>query len=207
MVTHVPTPSSHLSVGVHCMLRPCEANRVPHLFLGLVSLHTYCYPSSTVFVWPCTILDEKASIPSHFIVFTASYKSVRWGIGLAVVSFLRESSTWHAWPVRWYIPQSIQWDRQLICLTFLRSLFMIQLIVGVPRMTGTLDPNVQSNLGQLGQLGLHYSPFTPSTWTFMMTSAQGLGKTIPQTHLFSEYHLPDCSRDSCPKNEPWQTLE
>ena len=95
-------------------------------------------PSNTVFVLSCTILDEKASISSHFIVFTASFKSVRSEIGLIVVSFLRERSAQCPANRQDILDPFSETDNSSISLSLM--MFTIQLMVGVPRVTGTLDP-------------------------------------------------------------------
>ena len=107
------------------------------LFLGLCH-YAHIVTQQHSLVQPCAILDEKDSISSHFVVFTASLKSVRLGIGLAVVSFLRESSAQHP-ASRWDILNPFsETDNSSMSLYLIT--FMIQLIVGVSRVTGTLDP-------------------------------------------------------------------
>ena len=78
-----------------------------------------------------------SSISFHFIVFTASFKSVRPGIGLTVVFFLRNSSTQcpaNSWDI---LNPFCETDSLSISLSLM--MFIIQLMVGVPRVTRTLD--------------------------------------------------------------------
>ena len=73
-----------------------------------------------------------------FVVFMASFKSVGSGIGLAIVLFLRESST-QCPAKRWGILDPLsETDSSSISLSLMT--FMIQLMVGVSRVTSTLDP-------------------------------------------------------------------
>ena len=120
------------------MLRPWgkQVSFLP--FSGACVIMYMLLPCNTVLVQPCPILDKKASISSHFIVFMASFKSVRSGIGLVTVVFLRESSV--------QCPANRQDILDPLSKTYCSSIslslmmFMIRLMVGVPRVTNTFDP-------------------------------------------------------------------
>ena len=55
-----------------------------------------------VFVWPCIILDEKASISSFFVILTAFFKSVRSTVQSVAALPQIESST-HCQANNWAI--------------------------------------------------------------------------------------------------------
>ena len=97
-------------------------------------------PNNTVLVSPDTILDEKASIGSHFDVFTASFKSVGSGIGLAIVSFLMEGSAQCPANRQDVLNPFSETDNSSISLSLM--MFTIWLMVGVPRVTRTLYPKM-----------------------------------------------------------------
>ena len=144
-------PPVVISVKVFTTLKPwSKQGSLP--FSGACVITYMLLPSKTVFVWPCMILDETAST-SCFIVSTALFKSVESGIGLLVALLLRESFTWCP-ANRWDILDPFsETDNSSILLSLMT--FMIQLMVGVPRMTGTLDPKVAK------------SGMTRATWSLL----------------------------------------
>ena len=98
------------------------------------------FPKSMVFVWPCMILDEKASISSFFVVLTASFKSVRYTVWFTAASLLTESSVqWH--PNKWDIFDPFKEANNSFISLSLFTL-MILLMVSVPRVTNTQDPKM-----------------------------------------------------------------
>ena len=70
----------------------------------------------------------------------ASIKSVRSGIGLAIVLSMRESSPQHHANRQDILNPLSETDSSSISPSFM--MFMIQLMVGVPSVTGTLYPKV-----------------------------------------------------------------
>ena len=93
-------------------------------------------PRNIVFVWACMIFDEKVSISSFFIVLTVWFA--------AVLLPMDSSAQWH----------TNKWDILNLCketnnssISLSLIMFMIQLMVSVPRMTGTQDlKSVQSGM-------------------------------------------------------------
>ena len=83
---------------------------------------------------------EKGSISSFFIVLTILFKLVRSTVRFAAASLLMKSSTqWHA--NNWDILNPFkETDNSSILLSLIT--LMICLMVGVPRVTGTWDPQM-----------------------------------------------------------------
>ena len=93
-----------------------------------------------VLVQLCMILDVKASISSLFVILTALFKFVRSTVWFAVTSLLMESSAqWHG--NNWDILNPFKEAANSSILLSL-IILMIQLMVGVPRVTGTQAPKV-----------------------------------------------------------------
>ena len=142
-------PSSHFGVGIHDTQAMRQAGSITPFRVCIITC--MLLPKSMVLVWPYMILDEKASISSLCVILTASFKSVRSTVWFAVTSLLMESSAW--WHTnKWDILNPFkEADNSSISLSLIT--LMIWLMVGVPRVTGTWDPNVVE------------SGMTRATWT------------------------------------------
>ena len=132
---------------------------------------------------PCTILDKKASISSHLTVFTPSFKSVGSKIGLVVVWFLMVRVLFDIQPIgRDILDPFSKRDNSSISLSLM--MFMIQLMVGVPRVTGTLDPKAVEYRDDKGYL-IFVIALQPLYLNPDDDIAQGSGKTIlPYPFIF-----------------------
>ena len=89
-------------------------------------------------LWACMILDKKASISSFFIILTALFKSFGPVVWFTAISLLTESSAqWHA-NKQDTLNAFKEANNSSISLSLIT--FMIQLMVGVPRVTSLHDP-------------------------------------------------------------------
>ena len=87
----------------------------------------------------CITLDEKVSTSSLFVVLTASFKVVGSTVWFVVVSFQIESPAQQQ-ANNWTILDPFrETNGQLISLSLI--MLMIQLMVGVPRVTSTQSLN------------------------------------------------------------------
>ena len=83
-------------------------------------------------------MDEKPSISSFFIILTASFKSVGPMVWFTAISLLIESSAQGHANKQDTLNLFKEADNSSISLSLIT--FMIQLMAGVPRVTGTHDP-------------------------------------------------------------------
>ena len=103
------------------------------------------FPRSRVFLQLCIILDKKASTSSFSVVLTVLFKSVRSTVWFVAVSLSVESPA-HQHANNWAIHDPFkETDNTLISLALIT--LIIHLMMGVPRLTSTQDPEtVESDM-------------------------------------------------------------
>ena len=95
-------------------------------------------PRSRVFIQPCIILDEKVSTSSFFVVLTTSFQLVESTAWFVTVPLWIESPTHQHGNNLAILNPLKETDNKSISLSLIT--LMIQLMVGVPRVTSTWDP-------------------------------------------------------------------
>ena len=96
------------------------------------------FPRIRVFIQPCIILDEKASTTSLFFIMIASFKSVGFTVCFVAVFFWIESPAYQQANNQAILNPFKETDNSSIKLSLM--MLLIQLMVGVPTVTGIWDP-------------------------------------------------------------------
>ena len=131
-------PCSHFGVCVHHTHSVKQVGSFT--FPQCLSHYMHVTSHEKIFIWPCIILDEKASISSHLVVLTTSFKLAGSAVGRAVASLLTENpAQWHAniWDI-------INPFKEAANSSILLSLITLTILLmdGVPRITSTWDTKV-----------------------------------------------------------------
>ena len=128
-------------------LKPYEASRVHHPPSGSASLHACCYPKAMVLVQLYMILDEKGVYLFPLCHFDSAHSN--WSDPhvwfAAAASLLTEKFCFNGMPTSGiFLTHSRKANNSSILLPLIT--LMVQLMVGVPRVTGTLGSKGRLNL-------------------------------------------------------------